>query len=248
MSLYQLINSKNKILLLTSFTILFSVASIFPQSNPGQLKEQVLQKISGYYPDEFDVTVDQTGAVTISGDVNTLFDKLKITELISRVNGVSKINNNIEIQTEPTIDEEIKANIEEELKLNNVILEPDKINVEVKNGVVYLTGTVSYFREKLMAQTIASWQDGVTDMKSSIKVLSPMAARSDDNLYSIINDILKNRFGLEDKVKFNVNDGVVDLLGSVKSLYAKDKIAEEIQQIIGVKKVLNELSVEQSWD
>ncbi len=248
MSLYQLINSKNKILLLTSFTILFSVASIFPQSNPGQLKEQVLQKISGYYPDEFDVTVDQTGAVTISGDVNTLFDKLKITELISRVNGVSKINNNIEIQTEPTIDEEIKANIEEELKLNNVILEPDKINVEVKNGVVYLTGTVSYFREKLMAQTIASWQDGVTDMKSSIKVLSPMAARSDDNLYSIINDILKNRFGLEDKVKFNVNDGVVDLLGSVKSLYSKDKIAEEIQQIIGVKKVLNELSVEQSWD
>ena len=248
MSLYHLINCKNKILLLISFTIVFSVSSIFPQSNPEQLKEKVIQNISGYYPDEFDVTVDQSGAVTVSGEVNTLFDKLKITELISRVNGVSKINNIIEIQTEPTVDEEIKANIEEELKLNNVILEPDKINVEVKNGVVYLTGTVSYFREKLMAQTIASWQNGVTDMKSSIKVLSPKVAQSDDNLYTIINDILKNRFGLEDKVKFNVDGGVVDLLGSVKSLYAKDKIAEEIQQIIGVKKVLNELSVEQSWD
>ncbi len=99
-----------------------------------------------------------------------------------------------------------------------------------------------------MAQTIASWQNGVTDMKSNIKVLSPKDARSDDNLYSIINDILKNRFGLEDNVKFNVNDGVVDLFGSVKSLYAKDKIEEEVRQIIGVKKVLSELTVQQTWE
>ena len=97
-----------------------------------------------------------------------------------------------------------------------------------------------------MAQTIASWQNGVTDMKSNITVLSPAAARSDDNLRSIVKDILKDRFSFEDHIKFNINNGVVDLLGSAKSLYAKDKIEDEVRQIIGVKKVLNELTVEQS--
>ncbi len=48
MSLYQLKNCKSNMLLLISISILFSVASIFPQSNSEQLKEQVIQKISGY--------------------------------------------------------------------------------------------------------------------------------------------------------------------------------------------------------
>ena len=245
MKAYQISRFANKILFLTSIIVLFSSAYIIPRIDVNHLQDKVLQKISGYYPNEFDVTADQNGVINVNGEVSTLFDKLKVAELISQVKGVSKINNNIEVETETTADDEIKANIEYELKLNSVILEPEKINVEVKNGVVNLSGTVSSFREKLMAQTIASWQNGVTDMKSNITVLSPAAARSDNNLRAIIKDILKDRFGLEDHVKFNVNNGVVDLLGSTKSLYAKDKIGEEVQQIVGVKKVLNELNVEQ---
>ena len=246
MKTYQISKFTNKILFLTSIIVLFSSAYIIPRIDVNHLQDKVMQKISGYYPDEFDVTADQNGVINVSGEVNTLFDKLKVAELISQVKGVSKINNNIEVETEPAVDDEIKANIEYELKLNNVILEPEKIIVEVKNGIVNLSGTVSSFREKLMAQTIASWQNGVTDMKSNITVLSPAAARSDDNLRSIVKDILKDRFSLEDHIKFNINNGVVDLSGSAKSLYAKDKIEDEVRQIIGVKKVINELTVEQS--
>lgn len=227
------------------FSIVFlSMINIgFAQFNTIQLKKEIEQKIMNYYIEPFKISVDETGIVTVHGEVNTFFDKLKIAELISQIDGVSGINNKIEVNTLLTADNEIKANIINELKLNNVIIEPEKIKVEVKNGFVKLSGTVSYFREKLMAQSIASWQDGVTDMTSNIVVLSPVKARSDDNLKEVISDILKKHFMLENNVRFDVDKGIVTLSGSVKSIYAKDNIQEEIQHILGIKEVINQLKL-----
>lgn len=94
-----------------------------------------------------------------------------------------------------------------------------------------------------MAQSIASWQDGVKDMTSNIVVLSPVKARSDDNLKEVISDILKKHFMLENNVRFDVDKGIVTLSGSVKSIYAKDNIQEEIQHILGIKEVINQLKL-----
>ena len=141
-------------------------------------------------------------------------------------------------------DDAIKANIEEDLQRNNVILEPEKINVDVKNRVVHLSGTVSYYRAKEMAQTVASWEDGVTGMTSDIAVLSPVAARSDANLTEIIIDMLNKNYPLEKNVKFDINNGEVSLYGTVTNLFAKNHIPEDIQHIIGIKNVINEIKVE----
>ncbi len=232
-----------KSIFLFSSVFLSTTSISLAQINAIQLEKEVEQKLSSYYIEPFKISADPAGLVTVIGEVSTLYDKLKIGELISQVDGVSGINNRIAVQTEPTADNEIKANIENELQMNNVILEPEKIKVEVNDGVANLSGTVSYFREKLMAQSIASWQDGVTDMTSHLVVLSPVIARSDDNLKEIVSDILKKHFLLEDNVKFDVNDGIVNLSGSVKSLYAKDHIQEEIQHILGVKDVVNQMKL-----
>ena len=213
-----------------------------------QLKREVEKKLSSYYSEDFKVSANQKGEITVEGGASTLFDKLKISELISEIEGVQVVHNNIEVQTVATADAVIKANIENELQLNNVILEPKKIKVEVKNGVVSLSGTVSYFREKLMAQSIASWQDGILDMKSTITVLPPTVAVSDNNLKDLIADILKKHFSLETRVKFDVGNGIVDLSGLVKSLYAKIHIQQEIQHVLGVKDVVNELSIEKTFE
>ncbi|MFA6598276.1 MAG: BON domain-containing protein [Ignavibacteriaceae bacterium] len=213
-----------------------------------QLKREVEKKLSSYYPEDFKVSANKKGEITVEGGAGTLFDKLKISELISEVEGVQVVHNNIEVKTVATADAVIKANIENELQLNNVILEPQKIKVEVKNGVVSLSGTVSYFREKLMAQSIASWQVGILDMKSTITVLPPTVAVSDNNLKDLIADILKKHFSLETRVKFDVGNGIVDLSGSVKSLYAKIHIQQEIQHVLGVKDVVNEFSIEKTFE
>jgi len=241
---YKKIISISKVMFLSSILFLVTVGKSYSQDNTDKLINNVENKIGNYYTEDFQISADKDGVITIEGEVGTLFDKLKIGELISQVKGVKAINNEINVQTSMLPDDAIKANIEEDLQRNNVILEPEKINVNVKNRVVHLSGTVSYFREKLMAQSVASWEDGVTGMTSDIVVLSPVVARSDANLTEIIIDLLNKNYPLEKNVKFEINNGVVDLFGTVTDLYAKNHISEDIQHIIGVKNVLNEIKVE----
>ncbi|HCY74713.1 MAG TPA: hypothetical protein DHV28_02240 [Ignavibacteriales bacterium] len=235
------------------WTILFSIFMMLPLSinaapiTRKQLEKNIEKTIGNYYLEPFNISADQKGIITVKGDVETLFDKLKIEELISQVQGVTSIKDEIKVKAELMPDNEIKSNIENELQRNNAILEPEKIKVEVHNGAVNLSGTVSYFREKLLAQSIASWQDGVTDMTSKIIVMSPAAARSDDNLKEIINDLLRKDFSLENNIKFNISNGVVDIIGSTNNLYAKNHIQEEIQHIIGVKNTINEIKVKNEY-
>jgi osmotically-inducible protein OsmY len=216
----------------------------YAQVDIKSLENSVRKTIASYYDQQFNISADATGQVTISGKVNTLFDKLKIGELISQVNQVTGIKNKLEILVdEPTADGIIKANIENEYQLNNTILEPEKIIVSVTNGIVNLSGTVSYFREKLMAQSIASWQDGVIDMTSSIKVLPHKLIVSDQNLKDLISDIMNKHFLIENNIKYDVNNGVVTLYGTAKNLYAIDHLQEEIQHLLGVKEVINQLTL-----
>jgi osmotically-inducible protein OsmY len=241
-ALKRLISIKSLLFLSTMLSLMITNRGI-SQIDTGKLITDVENKIENYYTENFKISADKNGIVSISGEVNTLFDKLKIGELVSEVKGVKEIHNNIQVQNVITADDIIKANIENETKLNDAILEPEKIKIEVNNGVVTLSGTVSYFREKLMMQTIASWQDGVSDLIDHISVMSPSAAKSDANLTEIIIDLLNKNFPLEKNIMFDINNGSVNLYGTVNDLYAKNHIQEDIQRIIGVKNVVNEMKI-----
>ncbi|MEB2297288.1 MAG: BON domain-containing protein, partial [Ignavibacteria bacterium] len=238
----RLISIKSLLFLSTMLSLMVTNRGV-SQIDTGKLVTDVENKIENYYTENFKISADKNGIVSISGEVNTLFDKLKIGELVSEVKGVKEIHNNIQVQNVITADDIIKANIENETKLNDAILEPEKIKIEVNNGVVTLSGTVSYFREKLMMQTIASWQDGVSDLIDHISVMSPSAAKSDANLTEIIIDLLNKNFPLEKNIMFDINNGSVNLYGTVNDLYAKNHIQEDIQRIIGVKNVVNEMKI-----
>lgn len=226
--------------------VLFSIISfpIYSRTNPASLENQAMKIIGKYYLDnDFNVSVNNQDVLTIQGTVNTLYDKLKLQELIAEVPGIKNINSEIDIETAMLPDKEIEENIINELELNKSILDPDRIKVNVKNGVVTLSGDVSYYNERIMAQSIASWQNGIKNMISNIKVLPPAIARSDENLDEIITDLLKDRFPLENNVVVEVNDGIVTVSGGVKNLWSKKHIADEIHQVIGVSSVVNNLII-----
>jgi osmotically-inducible protein OsmY len=243
MKTVKIINLPTLLLLSVTAAFLIGGWTLVPKVKD-QLKEKVKNVIEQYYEEPFKVSVDENRVVTVEGEVNTLWDKLRISELIESIDGVQKINNKITIQNDITADDIIKANIEDEIRSNDAILEPEKINVDVKKGVVILSGSVSYYREKVMAQSIASWQDGVNDLVSNIVVMPVSTARSDENLKTIITDIFKREFPLETNASFDVRDGIVNLAGSVKSLYARKHIEDSIQHILGIKGVSNNLVIE----
>ena len=233
------------LVLLCALNLAFAV-SVNAARVSKDLESRVSNAIGNYYSDPFYVSVNDYGKVMIKGEVPTLYDKMRIFEIASAVPGVFEIENLMTVANATVPDKTLESEILEALKENESILEPDRIAVRVNNGLVFFTGEVSFYREKLMATTIASWQKGVKGIENELTVLTPKAARSDANLDIILHEILENKFPLDKKIDLTVQDGIVKLRGQAYRLWDKNKMEEEFLKVLGVKGVVNELTVRRS--
>ena len=209
-----------------------------------KLKARVITELGRYYDTPFKVMVDKPGVVTITGAVPSYWDKLNVFSIVSRVPDVKEISNLLEVRTDLVADDVIKANIINALQLNNVILEPEKIQVGVDHGLVILRGAVSFHREAEGAEDIAAWQSGVKSVANQITVLPPKQAISDENLLAILRETIDRFFPFEkNTVQVQVNQGQVTLTGNVMSLWARQEVEKEVRRIQGVREVDNKIAV-----
>jgi osmotically-inducible protein OsmY len=214
------------------------------QGSKKDLESRVKSALSSYFMHNLSVSVDEKGVALIKGSVDALYDKLDIYQIVSGINGVTEIKDLVYVNTPTMPDAIIEANIVRTIKDNSVILEPENIAVTVTDGLVFLRGTVSFFKEKLMATTISSWQDGVKGVENEINVLPPLKAMSDENIKSILNDIIENHFPLENgNVSVIVANGDVTVEGEVQGLWGKNHLKEEFLQVSGVKSVADSLKI-----
>ncbi len=236
-------NLLRRIEILSFVLLLFTGVSFAQNSNAVAEKARtVIANNFGNY-NNISVTADNNGRVTITGSVNTLYDKYKIFDLVSKVHGVHFISNQLVVKTPVLPDNVIADNIRDELNYVASIIEPKDIKVKVDNGIAFLSGTVSFYREKLMAKTVASWQKGVRGIDNKIKVLPPKKAVSDQNIKDILTGIIKDNFSNEQGINISVNGGVVTLTGTVHSLWAKNQIEQQFSNVLGVIVVINNLRV-----
>ena len=225
--------------------ILF-IVPIYAYGSNDNLSANINKAISSRYDlSELNVSVNDNGFVTIKGDVNSLFDKYRIYEIISRVQGVKKIINNINVNTDLLPADMIEANIRNMIEGSNAIKEPDKINIEMVNSVVKLTGNVNFYREKVAALSLAAQTDGVTDIKDDITVTPIGKAVDDSDIYDYLSSILKNEFPLANPkdIKISVDEGFITIEGAVSNLWTKEKIEQEFSDVSGVIRVINNLEV-----
>ena len=241
---YNMQTIKKYSYLFFSLIYFFLLISECTYAQTANLESKVRAALDRYYMDQFIISADKNGKVTIKGEANTLYDQLNIFDIVSAVKGVKEISDQLIVNTPSIPDSMIADNIENALQYNSIILEPDKINVKVDEGVVFLDGTVSYYKEKLAAETIASQQDGAKGIENDINVLPPQQERSDENIKSILQEILINKFPMiKDKVNITVNNGDVVLGGEVESLWEKSNLRKEFLQVLGVKSVTENLKV-----
>ena len=220
------------------------MAQVVFAADPEKLAVKVERAIDNYfYPENIGVKADADGKVILSGDVNSLYDRLRIYEIVSSVPGVTYIENKLVVNNELVPDKIILEDIRTNLDRSSSILEPDRIKVRIDHGFVFLTGDVSYYREKIMAETVASWEKGVTGIENEITVLPPQKAVSDANLKTVLQEILKDRFGIEKDVTFTVNDGIVTLNGKTTTLWADQHIKDDFSHVVGVKRVYDNIKV-----
>ncbi len=232
---------------LTMLFLLVLNTPALASANSSALVQRVSNAISTQYQRNFYITADSKGIVTIEGQVNRLFNKYNIFDIVDKVKGVKGINDFITVNAPVLPSVVIRDAIENNINSDNAILEPNRIKVRVTNdGIVILNGTVSYKRERLQAETVASWQKGVTGIVNQIKVLPHYAAVSNRNVKHIVKDIIKDRFSIDKSIHFTVKNGVVTLEGHSNNDWTLNNLRKDCLKVEGVKKVINDIKPEEN--
>lgn len=124
-------------------------------------------------------------------------------------------------------------------------LKDDSVNVEAKDGVVTLSGTVSDDSNKIMAQDTAANLPGVTRVDNRLMTKAEAAAERSDAwiVRKIQMALLFHRNVSYSKTTVESKDGVVTLKGEASSVAQKELTGEYAKDIAGVKEVKNEMTV-----
>jgi hypothetical protein len=69
------------------------------QSSNDKLADKVETAIYNHYHKNFDIAVNNDHSVTVTGQVNTYYDKLRIFQIVSKVKGVMDIDDNVIVNT-----------------------------------------------------------------------------------------------------------------------------------------------------
>jgi osmotically-inducible protein OsmY len=124
-------------------------------------------------------------------------------------------------------------------------LKDDAVEVEAKDGVVTLTGTVAEESSKVLAHDTAESLPGVTRVDNQLVTKAEAATESSDTWIGrkVKLALLLHRHVSYSATTVDVKDGVVTLTGKAASAAQKDLSTEYASDIEGVKSVKNEMTV-----
>lgn len=144
-------------------------------------------------------------------------------------------------------DLEIQKDVLSELKWEPFIT-ASEIGVAVKNGVVTLSGTVDSYLKKVTAEKAAKRVGGVKAVAEDIVVKTSGALIKNDTQIAeaALNALKWNSAVNEEKIKMKVEDGVVTLDGEVDWEFQKISAQKQIEDLIGVKRIINNVTIKSS--
>ncbi|MEX1382675.1 BON domain-containing protein [Lutibacter sp.] len=144
-------------------------------------------------------------------------------------------------------DSEIKEDVLDELMWQPNVDET-QIGVIVEKGVVTLTGIVDTYAKKVAAEKAVKNVVGVKAVADDIEVKYGDAYKKTDKeiAKAVVNALSWNASVPDDKVEIEVRDGWVYLSGELQWFYQKDAARKAAENLLGVKKVVNNITLKQA--
>lgn len=123
-------------------------------------------------------------------------------------------------------------------------LEGISVDISVtRDGIVHLDGTVNSLAQKRLAEVLAWWVPGSTDVINNIEV-NPQEKDSDDEIKDTVKLVFeRDKLVKDGNVLVKVKGSIVTLTGLVKSTAAKDAAEDDVWCIFGVRDVVNNLEI-----
>ena len=192
------------------------------------------------------------GLVTLTGTVEDKDDRALAEDTVENLPGVVRVDNQIEIKPEipKHSDEWIAMKIRGEL-LVKANVSTIATNVDVKDGVVTLTGSAKNEAQKDLAGIYAKDIDNVKSVRNEI-VVTDLAANTvtageaidDASITSQVKySFQSHRSTSAHSTKVTTEDGVVRISGVAGSQAEKDLATKLAHDIRGVKSVVNDMTV-----
>ena len=144
------------------------------------------------------------------------------------------------MKTDLQLQQDVIAELAWEPSLNAAL-----IGVEVKNGVVTLSGHVDSFAEKWSAEQAAERVSGVTALAIEMDVNLPGASRRHDSdiARSAENVLLWLTYLPAESVKVKVEGGWITLTGEVEWEYQRRAAASAVRSLMGVTGVSDHVTL-----
>lgn len=216
-------------------------------TNPG-LKEKVTDQLhwdDRLISSEIEIEVND-GKVKLRGEVPTLNDRKIAEDDVLHIPGVNVVENYLKIRYPGSFalpaDPELKKSLENIFSWDHRLDERD-ITIRVDKGMVKLEGSVGAYWKKQVAEDLVYRQAGVIEVVNHLNVVRNRDF-TDQQIARDIKSILKRNTLLnQETITVEVNNGRVQLKGTVKTFAQKQAALQASLHTVGVTDIRNLISV-----
>ena len=221
-------------------------------------------------PWNIDVSTSEDGVVTLEGKIDSDQDRSEAVRIAKSTDGVTDVRDRLRAgdvaatagTTADTTASAAGGDLSDAWTTTKIqsryFIDPDikgrDINVETRNGVVVLRGTVGSYSARRQAVGIARRTDGVREVQDELRVdtggdnrtaaTRGSAAVDDDWITTKVQSKFLTDGALQGSgVEVKTSNGVVTLSGTVASKEAKDSAVQLARDTEGVKNVRDRLTV-----
>ena len=235
------------LLVLLSMTAMAATTGRYDQ----QIQQAVSQKMHGAKQLQNVNSSVEDGIVTLTGTVGVYQDKLDAAKKIKKVANIAGVRNDIAVTGANVPDDQLQQKLAKKLAYDRVGYSDNTFNylaINIKDGVVTLTGDAVYDVPMDSAMDIVARTPGVKDVVNDVKVLP--VSMFDDSLRirtarAIYRDSVLGRYGSDPvhPIRIVVDNGHVTLYGSVASSMDKTIAGVRASGVSGAFSVDNKLVV-----
>lgn len=182
-------------------------------------------------------------SIVIDGMVERISQKKRALYIAMGLAGPSGVVDRLKVRPSAHMtDEEIKEHMEDAIDGESA-LQLSKINIEVRDGVMDIEGTVGSLSHKRLAGVLAWWIPGSKDVINSLEVVPP-EDDTDDEIADALRMVLdKDRLVDAPSVSISVKDWIVTLGGVACNDTEKEAAEDDAWYIWGVNEVVNNMTV-----